>query len=101
MNKDVVSLEDIKRFFEYEKTNKDSYICLAREMLDPIYDFIKVYQETSLQLQQRIDKAIEYIENKKAIINTDYIRLFDLFKIEEQGYTDKLLSILKGSENND
>ena len=45
-----------------------------------------------------IDKAIEYVSNKKAIINTDVIRIFDLFEIDEQGYTDKLLDILKKVE---
>lgn len=47
-------------------------------------------------LLERINKAIDYISNKKAIINTDVIRIFDLFEIEEQGYTDELLKILKG-----
>ena len=50
------------------------------------------------KLQQRIDKAIEYVKSKKAIINTDYIRIFDLFEIDEQGYTDELLNILQGSD---
>lgn len=50
------------------------------------------------KLQERIDKAIEYVKSKKAIINTDYIRIFDLFEIDEQGYTDELLKILQGSD---
>lgn len=46
----------------------------------------------------RVDKAMEYISNKKAIINTDVIRIFDLFEIDEQGYIDELSNILKGSD---
>jgi hypothetical protein len=48
--------------------------------------------------KQRNGKAIEYIKSKKAIINTDYIRIFDLFEIEEQGYTKDLLNILQGGD---
>lgn len=50
------------------------------------------------KLLQRIDKAVEYIEDKKVIIDTNSIRIFDLFEIEEQGYKDDLLNILRGDE---
>lgn len=50
------------------------------------------------KLQQRINRAIEYLKDKEAIINTDKIRIFDLFEINKQGYIDKLLSILKGED---
>lgn len=56
--------------------------------------------EIKLKKQKEVnDKAIEYISNKKAIINTDVIRIFDLFEIDEQGYTNELLNILKGDSN--
>lgn len=48
--------------------------------------------------KSRNKKAVEYIKSKKAIINTDYIRIFDLFEIEEQGYTKDLLNILEGGD---
>ena len=51
--------------------------------------------QTRDSYERAIDKAIEYISNKKAIINTDVIRIFDLFGIDEQGYTNELLDILK------
>lgn len=54
----------------------------------------RLYLENKRQ-KEVIDKAIEYISNKKAIINTDVIRIFDLFEIDEQGYTNELLDILK------
>lgn len=60
-------------------------------------DFLNANSE-AIELQQRIDKAIEYVKSKKAIINTDYIRIFDLFEIDEQGYIDELLNILQGSD---
>ena len=51
-----------------------------------------------IDYKSRNEKAIEYIKSKKAIINTDYIRIFDLFEIEEQGYTNDLLNILQGGD---
>lgn len=56
---------------------------------------VEELQNENQQLKKVIDKAIEYISNKKAIINTDVIRIFDLFEIDEQGYTNELLDILK------
>lgn len=65
---------------------------------DHINDLILERNRLEIQVKKQkevIDKAIEYISNKKAIINTDVIRIFDLFKIDEQGYTNELLDILK------
>lgn len=53
-------------------------------------------REEITKRDEKINKAIEYVSNKKAIINTDVIRIFDLFEINEQGYTNELLDILKG-----
>lgn len=69
------------------------------EELEDNFIFIKSYinyiEYQCKKQKEVIDKAIEYISNKKAIINTDVIRIFDLFEIDEQGYTNKLLDILK------
>ena len=54
-----------------------------------------ILEQQCKKQKEVIDKAIEYISNKKAIINTDVIRIFDLFEIDEQGYTNELLDILK------
>ena len=65
---------------------------------DHINDLILERNRLEIQVKKQkevIDKAIEHISNKKAIINTDVIRIFDLFKIDEQGYTNELLDILK------
>lgn len=65
---------------------------------DHINDLILERNRLEIQVKKQkevIDKAIEYISNKKAIINTDVIRIFDLFEIDEQGYTNELLDILK------
>lgn len=64
---------------------------------DHINDLILERNRLEIQVKKQkevIDKAIEYISNKKAIINTDVIRIFDLFEIDEQGYTNELLEIL-------
>lgn len=65
--------------------------CIANK-----YDSLTCELQKENQKQKEvINKAIEYISNKKAIINTDVIRIFDLFEIDEQGYTNELLDILK------
>lgn len=76
------------------KTNGyiDYYDVIEILNIDDLYEKVKKQKEV-------IDKAIEYISNKKAIINTDVIRIFDLFEIDEQGYTNELLDILKEGNN--
>lgn len=72
------------------------------ELQDKYNNLLKEKIELKRQIKKKnevIDKAIEYISNKKAIINTDVIRIFDLFEIDEQGYTNELLNILKGDSN--
>ena len=68
---------EVAEFIIYETSTRDDII-QTRD----------VYERT-------IEKAIDYVSNKKAIINTDVIRIFDLFEIDEQGYTNELLDILK------
>ena len=81
------------------------YIQGSDHYLIPKYVFMELFneminwKEESQRQKEVIDKAIEYISNKKAIINTDVIRIFDLFKIDEQGYTNELLDILKEGKN--
>ena len=53
-----------------------------------------ILEQQCKKQKEVIDNAVKYISNKKAIINTDVIRIFDLFEIDEQGYTDELLKIL-------
>lgn len=89
---------------------------MDKEMLDIVNDLSKkpttelalqimelsgenlILEQQCKKQKEVIDKAIEYISNKKAIINTDVIRIFDLFEIDEQGYTNELLDILKEVE---
>lgn len=75
--KDYDIPREVAEFIIYETNTRDDII-QTRD----------VYERT-------IDKAIKYVSNKKAIINTDVIRIFDLFEINEQGYTNELLDILK------
>lgn len=57
----------------------------------------KIYKlkKENKKYKEVIDKIDKYISNKKAIINTDVIRIFDLFEIDEQGYMNELKDILK------
>lgn len=104
-------IKDIEEWNKQEKcTVDDGRTELEKSQEKTIQSLIEENQRLkennqSMQVEiarswERIDKAIEYVKSKKAIINTDYIRIFDLFEIDEQGYTDELLNILKG-ENND
>jgi hypothetical protein len=52
------------------------------------------YKHLYSEVKKQKDDGIKYIKSKKAIINTDYIRIFDLFEIDEQGYTEELLRML-------
>lgn len=70
-------------------------VCIQRDNI--LNNTVKDIEE-QIDYKSRNKKAIEYVKSKKAIINTDYIRIFDLFKIDEQGYTDELLKILQGND---
>lgn len=88
-----------KSIFMQGLKNKISYV-FTYKVIKEMETIIDFYEK---QLQQRdsvIEEAIKYIKNKKAIINTDYIKLFDLFGINEQGYIDKLLEILNKYKEN-
>ena len=83
------------------KTEEIEFIIDENNRVDfrQVLQMINMYEEKIQKKQAIIDKAIEYISNKKAIINTDVIRIFDLFEIDEQGYTNELLDILKEAQN--
>lgn len=77
--------------------NPDEMLNLS-DLQEKYNNLLKEKIELKRQIKKQnevINKAIEYISNKKAIINTDVIRIFDLFEIDEQGYTNELLDILK------
>lgn len=78
----------------YADLSKDASF-IVRQDNEPTYEQL---QQQNKKRKEIINKAIEYISNKKAIIDTDVIRIFDLFKIDEQGYTNELLDILKEVE---
>ena len=69
-------------------------IPIVIEELEKAQDTIKQLQQENQQLKKQKDDVVKYIKSKKAIINTDYIRIFDLFEIDEQGYTEELLRML-------
>lgn len=92
-------MSDRKEYFKkYREDNKEHIKQYKKEYAKTHDSSFKKLQIKNKNLQQRIDKAIEYIKDKEVIINTDKIRIFDLFEISEQGYIDKLLSILKGED---
>lgn len=84
----------IEDYNEYYIQGSDHYLIPKDEFKELFNEMIN-WKEESQKQKEVINKAIEYISNKKAIINTDVIRIFDLFKIDEQGYTNELLDILK------
>ena len=95
MNKEL-ALRTFCYLIGYYKTHNETII--NTQEIEAIEFMLKINEELEQQCEKQkevINKAIEYISNKKAIINTDVIRIFDLFEINEQGYTDELLDILK------
>lgn len=70
------------------------------EQREPVFidghdiDFIDDKSKQLEAYENMRKEAIEYVKGKKAIINTDVIRIFDLFEIDEQGYTEDLLNII-------
>ena len=84
-----------KEYFSSTMPENTEFVILTKENYD------RQQKDLALEniiLKSRNEKAIECIKSKKAIINTDYIRIFDLFEIEEQGYTNDLLNILQGGD---
>lgn len=84
----------IEDYNKYYIQGSDHYLIPKDEFKELFNEMIN-WKEESQKQKEVIDKAIEYISNKKAIINTDVIRIFDLFEIDEQGYTNELLDMLK------
>ena len=96
-------LEDYEFFVDDDFGGHYEHINCSQKALTPlgivnILDYIVNLEQQVKKQREVIDKAKEYISNKKAIINTDVIRIFDLFEIDEQGYIDELLDILKEVE---
>lgn len=88
----------IEDYNKYYIQGSDHYLIPKDEFKELFNEMIN-WKEESQRQKEVIDKAIEYISNKKAIINTDVIRIFDLFEIDEQGYINELLDILKDGKN--
>lgn len=88
----------IEDYNKYYIQGSDHYLIPKDEFKELFNEMIN-WKEESQRQKEVIDKAIEYISNKKAIINTDVIRIFDLFEIDEQGYINELLDILKEGKN--
>ena len=72
--------------------NGEYYIHI--EEYKTLKELLEHYEHLYSEVKKQKDDGIKYIKSKKAIINTDYIRIFDLFEIDEQGYTEELLRML-------
>ena len=91
-------LEKTTEKIKTDRCSEDEIANINRQKLYLAEHYISNLEQENQKYKEVIDKAIEYVSNKKAIINTDVIRIFDLFEIDEQGYTDELLDILKEEE---
>lgn len=67
----------------------------TEDYVNKLKEELKLAKENNLQLQQRIDKAIEYIET------TNFWGLYDDTPMEEVKYGEELLEILKGIDSNE
>jgi len=76
-----VSLEEIKRLFEYleqSKTNNKMQVIITNDMCKSLYDIYMTMYEYQKMVKNRIDKAIEYIEYYFAKGRTKNHKQFDL-----------------------
>lgn len=76
------------------RTGKIKDIIMCSKDGELLLEYVEQLEQQCKKQKEAIDKAIKYVSNKKAIINTHVVRLFDLFEIDEQGYIDELLAIL-------
>lgn len=71
---------------------------LPKEDIETIQGYVEMIEQENQELQQRIDKAIEYIENNKLYhYEYDDEELFEIVVSNKK----ELLDILKGSGIND
>lgn len=112
MNKEEINLLKMQLYLNYYKNDiTDRYIrCIDKIVLDndvlnnldervyittlDNYNELKLAKEDNLQLLNKIDKAIEYIENES--FKYDYEDDFDLYLCESE--LEDLLKILKGED---
>lgn len=99
-----ITLEEIKRLFNYleeNKTNNDLQIIMTTESCHDLYKLFINFNKYQKILEDRINKAIEYINNFESI--RAYFEYTDEDGYDEYDYDDtfrtELLKILKGEEN--
>lgn len=103
MSKEEINLLKMQLYLNYYKNDiTDRYVRVIDKIVldnDVLNNLDERLYITTLdnynKLQQRIDKAIEYIKT------TNFWGLYDDTPMEEVKYGEELLEILKGSDNNE
>lgn len=91
MNREETAYKLIKLYYTNRDTFKNYRISL-RELIEKYQGVLEEIKDE--ELQERIDKAIEYIESKYTITDDDvYLTLYS-----SDGTLDKLEGILKGED---
>ena len=100
-----IELERLKQLYETDKESWKEQMYELQERIENMkmsyetdaeakyYDFVNKHES---KLQQRIDKAIEYIENKEKEL--EEIKGYDLLGNDYWHFNMKLLEILKGED---
>jgi hypothetical protein len=99
MNSGITS-EKIKRLFNYleeNKTNDDLQIIMTTECCHGLYELFIDCSKYQKILEERIDKAIEYIVTNREPVDERDGKI--LFWLSDEFDEEDLLKILKGEEN--
>ena len=87
------TFEEIKRLFDYleeNKTNNDLQIILTTEGCHDLYKLFIDCNQYQKILEERINKAIEYIEKR--------LKVYEMETYGDSEDSDKVIKILKGEE---
>ena len=87
-------------YFKYYIQGSDHYL-IPKDVFDELFNELVNWREESKELQERINKAIEYIKiyrSYQKIDNKDYLKGRDEIGCLDICQVDELLDILKGVE---
>lgn len=106
MNSEI-TLEEIKRLFNYleeNKTNDNLQIIMTTEGCNDLYKLFIDFNKYQKILEERIDKAIEFIEDGDLLYLASKCSVIYRDNIEVVAIRDRLielLDILKGSDKDE
>lgn len=90
----------IEDYSQYYIQGSDHYL-LSKDLFEEVMYELDNWREQCYDVEERIDKAIEYIENNSHYYNADSEIMFSIEEEKEETFCKDLLEILKGDSNED